>query len=67
MKSRPQKGVMCQKCRHIWRERAVRRCPHPAVRAVYGENICYWCCKGCKYMQMGENIFAIACTYKEGA
>lgn len=53
---------ICSKCGNEFHSCAVRKCPHPAVNRVYGENICHSCCLKCKHNKI-EDI-GQACTYK---
>lgn len=39
----------CDVCRREYGDMAVRHCPHPAVQRRYGESICVWCCKRCRW------------------
>ena len=48
-KLRQCKTLMCDHCKRVWRESAVRICNHPAVVKKYGKNICYSCCIKCSH------------------
>lgn len=54
------KGKRCARCGKEFRESMVRRCHHPAVKRVYGEDICYYCCKACKYVVIHD--IGITCS-----
>lgn len=58
--------IRCAKCLHEYRPAAVRRCPHPTVQKVYGEQICVYCCGGCKYKIQTPYTGALGCGYQEG-
>ena len=55
----------CYKCRRNYYPSCVRECPHPAVRKVYGETICIYCCRGCKYKVTYEGYGGLGCGYVE--
>lgn len=39
----------CDKCGRNWYQSLVGTCHHPAVNKVYGENVCLYCCKKCRF------------------
>ena len=39
----------CEKCTHEYGTGQIRKCPHPSVQKNYGEYICVYCCKKCKF------------------
>ena len=39
--------IKCSKCKRQYHDCAVRKCPHEAVQARYGEHICRSCCLQC--------------------
>lgn len=59
-------GTKCSKCGRIHTENAVRPCPHPAVKKVFGDDakICVWCCKGCKFVKKIPYTSALGCSYE---
>lgn len=39
----------CKKCHRPANPCGIRNCPHPAINKAYGEMICHYCCRKCKY------------------
>ena len=56
-------AVLCNKCRHRFTESAVQHCPHPAVNRKYGDSICIYCCRGCKFVVKDKLSGAVGCGY----
>lgn len=40
---------ICDHCKKQYHDFAVRKCPHPSVNRVFGENICRSCCIRCEH------------------
>lgn len=59
----------CAKCGYAYADYAVRVCPHPAVRRVYGggetTRICVHDCGKCRHAERSANCGALRCTYAE--
>lgn len=56
--------IRCVNCGNSYTETAVRRCPHPAVKALYGEvYVCQYCCarKPCEHFERDELSGATIC------
>ena len=69
MKLKPA-GKTCARCGRIYGGLQVAVCPNEAVNHVYGKQICYYCCKRCKFHTKHPLCGAIGCNYletKEGA
>ena len=56
--------IQCSRCRRTFQSVSVRRCPHPAVAASYGRNLCYFCCMHCHYHVKQPLCGAIGCGYE---
>ena len=41
--------VACDKCGEERPRCSIAKCPHPAVNRVFGENVCMYCCRKCKF------------------
>lgn len=41
--------LTCSKCSRPYEDYSVRHCKHRAVNKAYGEYICVYCCRKCKY------------------
>jgi len=55
--------IQCDKCHYEFDFGAVQECHHPAVNRVYGNHICIYCCKGCKYLYRSPYSGGVGCNY----
>lgn len=60
------KTQVCSRCGREWRHGMVWACPHPKVQEVFGENICVYCCKRCRYSIPVDFCDGIKCGYTQG-
>lgn len=51
----------CSHCKLDFLPGAVRACLHPAVNRVYGRQICYYCCRKCRWHE--DTAAGIGCKY----
>lgn len=58
--------TLCARCGRAFGGLMVGKCPNEAVRRALGENICYYCCKKCKFHIKHPFCGAIGCGYKGG-
>ena len=58
------KKYKCGKCHNEFYELQIRKCPHEAVNRQYGNYICVYCCKKCKFVQADGTGWI--CTYGKG-
>lgn len=47
----------CAHCHQMFNDGAVKKCPHPAVNRIYGDNICYRCCSKCKHVIINCGLY----------
>lgn len=61
--------VRCNKCGRLYADNLMGTCKHPAVNAVFGPNICMYCCRKCKFhihLTIKENgLCGVKCGYNE--
>lgn len=59
--------LRCRKCDHVISPCAIRACPHPAVKAKYGDNvqICAFCCRKCTFAVKSPLCGAVKCGYEK--
>ena len=43
------KPARCNKCGRLCAGNLIGTCKHPAVNSVFGNYICMYCCRGCKF------------------
>ena len=55
--------IRCARCGRTYNSVSVRCCPHPAVLASYGGDMCYFCCKHCRHHIKHPLCGAIGCGY----
>lgn len=60
------KTRVCSRCGREWREDMLRACPHPKVQEVFGEYICWYCCKHCKHRIPVKYYDGLKCGYIQG-
>ena len=58
---------ICARCRRPFMEPTIRHCYNEAVNREMGEDICYFCCKRCRFHTSVPLCGAIGCSYKKGA
>ena len=57
--------LICDKCKHEYTASSMRKCKHPAVVKRFGENICIYSCRRCKFNKF-LGVLNEICTYEEG-
>ena len=55
--------TVCARCGREYGPMQIRHCHNEAVNRVLGENICYYCCKRCKFHTKHPLCGAIGCGY----
>ena len=58
-------GKICARCKRKYGDLQVAVCPNEAVNRVFGEQICYYCCRRCKFHTKHPLCGAIGCGYHE--
>lgn len=53
----------CARCGRRFGPLMIRECPNEAVKRILGDEICYYCCKKCKYHVKHPMCGAIGCDY----
>ena len=56
----------CARCKRVFNNGMVLDCHHPVVQDVFGDHICFYCCKHCKYHATVPSIDGIRCIFEEG-
>lgn len=63
------KPIRCDKCGRLLRPCTIANCKHPAVNKVFGEHICMYCCRKCKFhilLTIKEHgLGGVKCGYNE--
>ena len=62
---RNRRFTTCARCGYTFGDMQIAKCPNEAVNRLLGENICYYCCKKCKFHTKTPYCGAIGCGYKK--
>lgn len=54
----------CARCKRTYNEPQIRRCYNENVNRLLGDDICYYCCKRCRFHTKVPLCGAIGCDYK---
>ena len=59
-----ERELTCGMCGKRYIQSAMRKCKHPAVVRRFGENICIYSCRRCKFNKF-LGVLNEICTYEE--
>ena len=54
----------CDRCKRTFNTTMLLHCTPPRVQEHFGENICLYCCKGCKHHTTVPFFDGVGCGYE---